>query len=134
MASLGLPGLAGFWGEMLAIRAAVDHAAVLPSGTFVTLAVIAALGVILTTAYFIALMRGMLQGTPAEVRPVNPGAPSVELKSEEVDPGSVVIADVHPMEWLVWSPLIVLTVVFGVAPGLLLTPVGDAALAFFGGL
>ncbi|HJR37914.1 MAG TPA: NADH-quinone oxidoreductase subunit M [Nocardioidaceae bacterium] len=134
MASLGLPGLAGFWGEMLAIRSAVDHAAVLPSGTFVTLAVIAALGVILTTAYFIALMRGMLQGTPAEVRPVNPGAPSVELKSEEVDPGSVVIADMHPMEWVVWSPLIVLTVVFGVAPGLLLTPVGDAALAFFGGL
>ena len=58
----------------------------------------------------------------------------MELKSEEVDPGSVVIADVHAMEWLVWSPLIVLTVVFGVAPGLLLTPVGDAALAFFGGL
>ena len=134
MASLGLPGLAGFWGEMLAIRSAVDHAAVLPEGTFVTLAVIAAFGVILTTAYFMALMRGMLQGTPAEVRPVNPGAPSVELKSEEVEPGSRVIADVHAMEWLVWSPMVVLTLLFGVAPGLLLTPIGDAARAFFGGL
>jgi lysylphosphatidylglycerol synthetase-like protein (DUF2156 family) len=41
--------------------------------------------------------------------------------------------DVRPLEWLVWAPLVVATVVFGVAPGLLLTPVGHAALAYFGG-
>lgn len=114
MASLGLPGLAGFWGEMLAIRSAVDQAAALPGGTFGVLAVIAAFGVILTSAYFLALMRGMLQGAPT-VEPVDR-------------------PDVQALEWVAWSPLIVLTLVFGVAPGLLLSPVSDAAQTFLGGL
>ena len=48
MASLGLPRLAGFWGEMLAIRSAMSLASVLPRDTFVVFAVVAALGVILT--------------------------------------------------------------------------------------
>jgi NADH:ubiquinone oxidoreductase subunit 4 (subunit M) len=42
--------------------------------------------------------------------------------------------DVDAAEWLTWSPLVVLTVVLGVAPGLVLGPVGEAAQAFFGGL
>ncbi|HSE70102.1 MAG TPA: NADH-quinone oxidoreductase subunit M [Nocardioidaceae bacterium] len=123
MASLGLPGLAGFWGEMLAIRAAVDHADALPRTTFVVLAVVAALGVILTSAYFLAVMRSMLQGTDADIVAHPTGADRV------VAPG-----DVQALEWVVWSPLLVLTLVFGVAPGLLLTPVSEAARAFFGGL
>jgi NADH-quinone oxidoreductase subunit M len=138
MASLGLPGLAGFWGEMLAIRAALDQASVLPDRTFATLAVLAAFGVILTSAYFLAVIRGMLQGAPVEVLPVNPGTESVELVSAEVEPGSSVVelveTDVHAMEWVAWSPLILLTLVFGVAPGLLLSPVGEAVVAFFGGM
>ena len=125
IASLGLPGLAGFWGEMLAIRAAVDQSAALPGGTFAVLAVIAAFGVILTSAYFLAVMRGMLQGAPALGVPVQ-GAP---VQS----PSAQATTDVHAMEWVAWSPLIALTVVFGVAPGLLLAPVSDAARAFFGG-
>jgi NADH-quinone oxidoreductase subunit M len=138
MASLGLPGLAGFWGEMLAIRSAIYHAAPLPEATYVVLAVIAGLGVILTTAYFLAVIRGTLQGAPAAVQPVNPDVDSVELASAEVDPASPEIGavrpDVQPMEWVVWSPLIALTLVFGVAPGLLLGPVSDAVRVFFGGL
>jgi NADH-quinone oxidoreductase subunit M len=138
IASLGLPGLAGFWGEMLAVRSALYHAAGLPEPTYVVLAVIAALGVILTSAYFLAVMRSMLQGAPAVVQPVNPGVDSVELASAEVEPAApevgAVRADVHPMEWVAWSPLIALTVVFGVAPGLLLDPVFTATRAFFGGL
>jgi NADH-quinone oxidoreductase subunit M len=138
MASLGLPGLAGFWGEMLAIRSAVYPAAGLPQGTYVTLAVIAAFGVILTTAYFLSLVRSMLQGTPRAVRPVNEDVESIELATSEVDPGTPmagsVRADVDRMEWLTWSPLAVLTVVLGVAPGLLLGPVGEAAGAFLGAL
>nr|MDQ3326827.1 NADH-quinone oxidoreductase subunit M [Actinomycetota bacterium] len=145
IASLGLPGLAGFWGEMLAIRSAADPAATLPSGTFVVLAVIAALGVILTTAYFLAVIRTMLQGAPPEVRPVNVGTRSVELETAEADPGPSAAAlppasdapsaasDVDRLEWVVWSPLVALTVLLGVAPGLLLTPVADAARALFGG-
>ncbi len=117
MASLGLPGLAGFWGEMLAIRSAVFPEAGLPRETYLVLAVVAALGVILTTAYFLALMRGMLQGPPA----AGGAAPAARL------------ADVSALEWLAWSPLVVLTVLLGVAPGVLLGPVADAASAFFMG-
>ncbi|MGZ4471760.1 MAG: complex I subunit 4 family protein [Nocardioidaceae bacterium] len=138
IASLGLPGLAGFWGEMLAIRSAVYPDVALPSGSFVALAVIAAFGVILTSAYFLALMRGMLQGAPAAVQPVNAGVASVELASEEVEPGEPELGgvrrDVRASEWVAWSPLIALTLLLGVAPGLLLTPVGAAALSYFGGL
>src|SRR4051794_195038 len=138
MASLGLPGLAGFWGEMLAIRSAVYHDRALPEATFVVLAVIAAFGVILTSAYFLAVMRSMLQGVPASVRPVNEGVPSIELATPEVDPGTSMAGalrpDVDRMEWATWSPLLVLTVVLGVAPGFLLAPVAAAARAFFGGL
>jgi hypothetical protein len=38
------------------------------------------------------------------------------------------------MEWVTWSPLVLLTLALGVAPGLLLEPVRAAAQAFFGGL
>jgi NADH-quinone oxidoreductase subunit M len=155
MASLGLPGLAGFWGEMLAIRAAVDHAPGLPGTTYLWLAFIAALGVILTSAYFLAVMRGMLQGGP--VKPATPVEATVELVAPTVahppgprdgapaiQPGSSTAAgapsrrpgdsDVAWSEWLAWSPLLALTLVLGVAPGLLLTPVAAAASSFLGGL
>lgn len=166
MASLGLPGLAGFWGEMLAIRAAVSPAAALPGTTFGWLAVIAALGVILTSAYVLAVMRGMLQGGPVE--PVSQAGGTVELVADTVpsDPADSVAAnaggsglfgaaapsapkdsvpasaavvgaaatDVDRSEWVTWSPLLLLTLVLGVAPGLLLTPVGAAAVSFLGGL
>lgn len=134
MASLGLPGLAGFWGEMLAIRAAVDQAAALPEITYRWLAFIAALGVILTSAYFLALMRGMLQGGP--LQPATDGVDgTVELVADTV-PAEPVPArvDVAASEWVTWSPLILLTVVLGVMPGLLLTPVAEAATTFLGGL
>ena len=134
MASLGLPGLAGFWGEMLAIRSAIDQAATLPDGTFVVLAVIAALGVILTSAYFLAVVRSMLQGGVEATVDVVEARTSVELVETRATPADLPhLRDVHPAEWLVWSPLLALTLVLGVAPGLLLTPVGAAARAFLGG-
>jgi len=106
IASLGLPGLAGFWGEMLAIRSALYPNSALPHDTFVVLSVIAALGVILTSAYFLKLMRGMLQGA---------------------DPSPAKV-DLHWLEWAAWSPLILLTVVLGVAPGLLLQPTAQSMM------
>jgi NADH-quinone oxidoreductase subunit M len=136
MASLGLPGLAGFWGEMLAIRAAVDQAAALPEDTYRWLAFIAALGVILTSAYFLALVRGMLQGGPVEpVAAVEAQVDStVELVAETVPVTQASVVDVRGLEWVAWGPLVLLTLVLGVAPGLLLTPVADAATSFLGGL
>ena len=138
MASLGLPGLAGFWGEMLAVRAALTPDGALPGGTYAVLAVLAALGIVLTAAYFLALMRGLLQGTPPAVQPVNEDVPSIELATAEVAPGTgqagALRDDVDTWEWTAWAPLAALTVVLGVAPGLLLSPVGKAAVVFFGGL
>jgi len=132
MASLGLPGLAGFWGEMLAIRAAVDQAAALPEDTYRWLAFVAALGVILTSAYFLALIRTMLQGGP--VTPAAEVDSTVELVADTVPAGGPGVVDVRGSEWVTWAPLVLLTLVLGVAPGLLLTPVADATASFLGGL
>jgi NADH-quinone oxidoreductase subunit M len=138
VASLGLPGLAGFWGEMLAIRSAVYRADPLPGPTYAVLAVVAALGVVLTSAYLLQLVRGLLQGAPPTVEPVNEGVASVELATTEVDPGTAMAGavreDVDAAEWVTWSPLVVLVVVLGVAPALLLSPAGEAARSFLGAL
>jgi len=81
------------------------------------LGVVAALGIILTSAYFLALLRTLLQSTPL------------------VDPPAVpALGDTRRSEWLAWSPLVALTLVLGVAPGLLLAPVAEATRVFLGGL
>ena len=100
---------------MLAIRAALFPHGSLPHDTFVVLSVIAALGVILTSAYLLRMIRISLQGEN-------------RWSSREASAASegVETTDLHPLEWLAWSPLLVLTVVLGVAPGLLLTPVAEA--------
>jgi NADH-quinone oxidoreductase subunit M len=135
MASLGLPGLAGFWGEMLAIRAAVDQASALPEDTYRWLAFIAALGVILTSAYFLALMRGVLQGgPPTPVTSATQLDATVELVADAVPAGEAAVADVRGFEWATWAPLAALTLLLGIAPGFLLTPVAEATVAFLGGL
>jgi NADH-quinone oxidoreductase subunit M len=98
MASLGLPGLAGFWGEMLALLAAFDPNPELARSTYLTLMVVAGVGVVLTTAYFVVAIRRVCQGVP------------------DAD----ALVDVGGDEWAAWSPLLALTVVLGFAPGLML--------------
>jgi len=95
IASLGLPGLAGFWGEAFAVVAAVQRG----GGLWVTLAVLAAIGGALTAAYFLRLLRKVTHG------------PAVAV----AEPYAVTRA-----EWLAWSPLVVLTLAVGVAPSLVL--------------
>lgn len=141
MASLGLPGLAGFWGEVLAIRAALEPSAAVPSTTFVWLAVIAGVGMVLTAAYFLAAMRTVLQGGPpaplvsarATAEQVTPAvAAPAPVSGPSREEGRGTVADADRAEWLTWSPLVAGTLVLGVAPGLLLTPVGSAAARFLG--
>jgi NADH-quinone oxidoreductase subunit M len=103
LASLGLPGLAGFWGEMLALLGAYRPADALPRATFVTMMVIAGLGTVLTAAYFLRLVRNLCQGDPAE------------------SPASAFAVDLSRIELVTWAPLVALTVLLGVWPGLLLT-------------
>jgi NADH-quinone oxidoreductase subunit M len=85
----------------------------------------------LTSAYFLALIRSMLQGGP--VTPVTQVDATVELVADTVPAQEPAVLDVRGAEWLTWAPLLALTLVLGVAPGLLLTPVADAAATFFGG-
>jgi NADH-quinone oxidoreductase subunit M len=102
MASLGLPGLAGFWGEFPAILASYNPAPGLSVTLFRTCMVIAALGTVLAAGYLLWLFQRSSFGRP---------------KAEfENDPH---IRDMVPTEWLSWSPLIVGILLFGFLPGLI---------------
>ncbi|MFE0201871.1 NuoM family protein [Streptomyces sp. NPDC058985] len=100
VASLGLPGLAGFWGEMLALFGAFDPHDDLSRPAFLTFMVIAAFGTLLTAAYLLIVVRRVCMGVlPRE-------APR--------------LADVRTYEFAAWTPLVVLTVVAGLWPRTLL--------------
>jgi len=113
MASLGLPGLAGFWGEVPAILAAYNPGAGLPEETFRTYMVTAAIGTVLAAGYLLWLYQRTTFGTP---------------KEEFVDAD---IPDVHVTEWIAWLPMLVLILVLGVYPQLLFQ-VSDPAMTALG--
>ena len=100
MASLGLPGLAGFWGEFMALLASWQPASALSTDLFRTLMVIGALGTVLTAGY----MLWMLQR-------VNFGEPSEEWDGHDLH-------DVDRWEMAAWVPLLAGIVAIGVFPRL----------------
>jgi NADH-quinone oxidoreductase subunit M len=111
MASLGLPGLAGFWGEFPAILAAYQPAEALSEEIFRVYMVVAALGTVLAAGYLLWLLQRTAFGTPKE-----------EFAS---DPH---IHDVGPTEWIAWAPLLVLILVLGVYPQLVFGVTDDAVV------
>ena len=102
MASLGLPGLAGFWGEFPAILAAYNPAAGLSEEVFRVYMVVAAVGTVLAAGYLLWLLQRTAMGEP---------------KAEFA--GDPNITDVSTTEWIAWAPLLLGIVLFGVAPGLI---------------
>ncbi len=102
MASLGLPGLAGFWGEFPAILSAYSPAEGLPVETFRTYMVVAAVGTVLAAGYLLWLLQRTAMGAPPE-----------EFA------GSDDIVDVTRTEWIAWAPLLVGILLFGLVPGLI---------------
>ena len=102
MASLGLPGLAGFWGEFPAILSAYSPAEGLSVEIFRTYMVVAAVGTVLAAGYLLWLLQRTAMGKP------NP---------EFADSDEIV--DVTRTEWIAWAPLLVGIVLFGVLPGLI---------------
>ncbi|HUQ00456.1 MAG TPA: NADH-quinone oxidoreductase subunit M [Aeromicrobium sp.] len=66
-ATIGLPGLAGFWGEFLTLRAAYEPASLLPQPYSVVLMAVATGGIILATAYVARFARLLLQGVPTRL-------------------------------------------------------------------
>jgi NADH-quinone oxidoreductase subunit M len=104
IASLGLPGLAGFWGEFLALVGAYSPADVLSDMTtlYRVLMAVGVVGTLLTAGYFLWLLQR-----------VNLGRPKDEWESHS-------FKDVLPLEGVAWAPLLVLILAVGVYPRLLL--------------
>jgi NADH-quinone oxidoreductase subunit M len=115
VASLGLPGLAGFWGEMLALLGAYQPHAGLPRATFVTFMALGGLGAVLTAAYFLRMLSRLTHGPVAErwVR--------------------TRFADVRSYELLAWTPLITATLFIGLWPKTLLALTDGAVRVLLGG-
>jgi len=103
MASLGLPGLAGFWGEFPAILAAYNPADGLNEVVFRVYMVIAAIGTVFAAGYLLWLLQRTAFGTPKD-----------EWTGHEDE-----LTDVGRQEWLAWTPLLVLILVLGVFPQLI---------------
>ena len=145
MASLGLPGLAGFWGEFPAILSAYSPAAGLSEVTFRVYMVIAALGTVLAAGYLLWLFQRTAFGEPkAEFAGASHddhghGAHGHDAHGHDDhghDDHSSDIKDVTVGEWIAWTPFLLAIVVFGVYPQLMfkiIDPAVQVALKAFGG-
>ncbi|MEV0532294.1 NADH-quinone oxidoreductase subunit M [Kitasatospora sp. NPDC050463] len=115
VASLGLPGLAGFWGELLAMFGAFDPAKGLSRPAFLTYMVLAGLGTLLTAAYLLIVVKRVCMGDPKQPAPVPQ------------------LADLRPYEAVSWTPLAALTLLAGLWPALLLGLSDPAVKHLLGG-
>jgi NADH-quinone oxidoreductase subunit M len=98
VASLGLPGLAGFWGELLAMLGAFDPADGLSRPAYLTYLAVAALGTLLTAAYLLLVVRRVCMG---------------ETRQEA-------LPDLRVYEYAAFGPLVALTLLAGLWPAVLL--------------
>ncbi len=103
IASLGLPGLAGFWGEVLALIGAYNPAPGLNVALFRVLMVGGGIGTVLTAGYLLWMLQRVNLGNPPEKFKDGHG-----------------LFDVKPLEWWAWAPLLVLILAAGVYPSMLL--------------
>jgi NADH-quinone oxidoreductase subunit M len=113
VASLGLPGLAGFWGEFTAMWAAISPGGGLADrfgGLYLVLVIFAAIGTVLTAGYFLWMLQRLGLGRPLE-----------RWAAEPLD-------DVLRVEWVAWTPLLILVIGLGLFPRLVFG-VQDAAVA-----
>jgi NADH-quinone oxidoreductase subunit M len=112
IASLGLPGLAGFWGEMLALLGAYRPGPGLPRETFITFMVFGGIGTVLTAAYFLRMLAKVTHG----------------VSSRDTS-----VPAITPYEYAAWVPLITLTLVVGLWPKALLDLTNAPVQALLGG-
>ncbi|HEY7876566.1 MAG TPA: NADH-quinone oxidoreductase subunit M [Actinomycetota bacterium] len=103
IASLGLPGLAGFWGEVLALLGAYNPAPGLNVGLFRVLMVGGGIGTVLTAGYFLWTIQRVNMGRIPERFAEGKG-----------------IFDVRPLEWYAWTPLLILILAAGLYPKMIL--------------
>ncbi|MBM4795162.1 NADH-quinone oxidoreductase subunit M [Streptomyces sioyaensis] len=138
VASLGLPGLAGFWGEMLAMFGAFRPAAGLSRPAFLTFMVLAGLGTLLTAAYLLLVVRRVCMGGSVDL------AGAAVLGNPDPDGGTgadpdgtpapaPALPDLARYEYAAWTPLAALTVLTGLWPAALLGLTDPAVQQLLGG-
>ncbi len=108
IASLGLPGLAGFWGEVMALLASFNPAAGLNVTLFRVFMVAGGVGTILTAGYFLWMLQR-----------VNMGVMPERWKEHH-------LSDVLAVEWVAWVPLLLLVVALGLFPKIIFGATNDA--------
>ena len=121
MASLGLPGLAGFWGEFPALLAAYNPAAGLKVETFRVFMVVAAIGTVLAAGYLLWLYQRAFFGNES----------TLVLEAEHHGH----VSDILPTEYIAWTPMLIAIIVLGIWPNILfhvLDPAVNAALRAVG--
>ncbi len=115
IASLGLPALAGFWGEMLALLGAYNPHPALNETLFRVLMVGGGIGTVLTAGYFLWMLQRVNLGEVPERFSSGHG-----------------VFDVVRLEWLAWVPLLILIVAAGLYPKLVLDVTDEAVQALIG--
>ena len=120
IASLGLPGLAGFWGEVMALLGSFspNEAVGLDVGLFRVFMVLGGIGTILTAGYFLWMLQRVNMGALPERW------------------GSSAFRDILTVEWLSWVPLLVLILVLGLVPNIVLNATEQGVntlIGIFGG-
>jgi NADH-quinone oxidoreductase subunit M len=147
MASLGLPGLAGFWGEFPALVSAWQPAFGLDETLYRVLLVIAAFGTVLAAGYLLWLYQRTAMGEPNPEFVTGHGhghgptaahslsAAANDHNDHEVADGSddghghADIHDVTLIEWISWTPFLIAIVVLGVYPQLMFKVMDPAVTA-----
>lgn len=111
IASLGLPGLAGFWGEVMALLSAYQPLEGLNTTIFRTAMVFGAIGTVLTAGYFLWMLQR-----------VNMGKVSEKWEKKKV-------TDIQRLEYAAWAPLLALILVLGLYPRLIMDTTTSAVTA-----
>ncbi len=118
IASLGLPGLAGFWGEVMALLSSFSPAEGLNVTLFRAFMIAGGVGTVLTAGYFLWMLQRVNMGSMPE-------------RWQEKG-----FRDIIAVEWVSWVPLLALILVLGLFPKVIfeVTQSGAQALsALFGG-
>jgi NADH-quinone oxidoreductase subunit M len=114
IASLGLPGLAGFWGEVMALLSSYEPAPMLDTTLFRVFMIAGGIGTVLTAGYFLWMIQRVNMGTVPERWRESP------------------FPDIVAVEWVSWVPLLVAIVALGLFPRLLIGVTDGAVEALVG--
>jgi NADH-quinone oxidoreductase subunit M len=144
IASLGLPGLAGFWGEVYVLIGADSPADGLSTVGFRILMGVAGSGMVLTAGYLLLVVRRLCMspaGPEIEDVPEHAVHPDVEPETEPVAGAETGAAgavlggwDLTGHEMAGWLPLAALTLLAGLWPALILGVADPAVHSLLGGL